>query len=348
MKVIIAAGGTGGHIYPGVAIAEEIMVRDPKNEVLFIGKIGGLEKDLIGKENFKTSLIHVSGITRKLSIKSIIAPFISLFGIFECIRIFLAFKPQFVVLTGGYVSFPAELASKVLGIKTLLTEQNVLPGFTNRLISKFVNYVVLTFEESKKYLDGIVVGNPIRARIKNLKKVQKINKRILITGGSQGAKSLNTEILSALDLFKGQDVDIYHSIGSRDYDTLIKSKDLSNYPFYKPSAYMYNIEEVLASTDFVVSRAGATAITEFLALGIPMILVPFPYSAEGHQDLNAEVVRDAGAAIIVKDSNLTDLPRMILSLIKDDAKLKSMSEAALRMAKPDAAKKIVDLIYEKV
>lgn len=347
MKILIAAGGTGGHIYPGIAIAEEMASRDPQNMILFIGCHEGLEKNLVEKENFEIKLIYARGILRKISFRAISAPFITFFGFFQSLFILFTYKPDFVVLTGGYVSFPVAFAAKLLGIKTLLTEQNVLPGFTNRVLSKFVDIVALSFSGSLKYMKGIVTGNPVRKRIKSIKKTSRGKKTLLVVGGSQGAKSINKAILSNIDLYSGKGVEIFHIIGIRDFETMVQGKDFSGYPFYHPIPYMYNIEETLSAADLVISRAGATAIAEFLVLGIPMVLVPFPYSSEGHQDLNAKLIEQAHAAVVINEKEIGGLPKVVFNLIENGAELKQMSDAALRIAKPDAAKKIVDLIYEK-
>src|SRR3989339_1000790 len=167
MKIVIAAGGTGGHIYPGIAIAEEFLSRNPQNQILFIGSHDGLEKNLVTKEGYKIKLIFARGILRKLSYKAVSAPFLTFFGFFQSLYYLTLFGPKAVVLTGGYVSFPVACAAKLLGIKTVLHEQNVLPGFVNRMLSKIVNITTVSFEETLRYIKGFVVGNPVRRRIIN-------------------------------------------------------------------------------------------------------------------------------------------------------------------------------------
>jgi UDP-N-acetylglucosamine--N-acetylmuramyl-(pentapeptide) pyrophosphoryl-undecaprenol N-acetylglucosamine transferase len=346
MKIVIAAGGTGGHIYPGIAVAEEFISSDNTNKVLFISGRTPLEKRLIEKEKLKGISIHVKGLERKVSLKAIWAPFISFLGFIESLILLAVYKPKAVVLTGGYVSLPVALAAKILRIKSILLEQNVLPGFTSRLLSRFVDHIVLSFAESKEYIKGDVLGNPVRKRILNGKKTIRDVKNILIIGGSQGALSINRAICSKLDQFVGKNISITHLLGDRDYTDLTSKIELRKYPFYHPISYMYNIEEGLMASDLVVSRAGATAIAEFLVLGIPSILIPFPYAAERHQDLNARVLKDAGAACVLLDSDLSGLTDLMLELIGNNEKLDSMSKAALALSKPNAAKEIVKLIYD--
>ena len=339
MRIIICAGGTGGHIYPGIAIAEEIRSRDPNGQIAFIGSREGLEGELIKREGFEIKLISARGLLRKLSYKAISAPFVSLLGFFQSLSILNTFKPQIVVVTGGYVSFPVIAAAKVLNLPILFHEQNVLPGFTARFWSRFVKILTISFPETQKYLNGTVTGNPVRQRILKIHRRSAERPTVLVLGGSQGARSLNRAVLSQITEFK--DLRVIHVIGERDYKIL----NPPAYPFYQSLPYMYNIEEGLAVADLVVSRAGATAISEILAVGLPSILIPFPYSAEGHQDLNAQVLKTAGAAIILPDSELDKLAVTINSLLKDKARLENMGAAARKLARRDAASKIVDLIY---
>jgi len=321
---VIAAGGTGGHIYPGIALAEEIKIRDSKNEVIFIGGSKGIEKKLI-----------------KFPLRMIRKPL--LFGLFDSLKILWEVKPDRVIATGGYISAAVVLAAKILKIPILLHEQNVLPGRANRICSRFADVTVLSFSESLKYLKGVVLGNPVRRRILDFYKKKNGRFTVFIFGGSQGSKNINTAIVSLLDRFSKMDMDIVHVAGERDYASLPKEE----VSFYKMLPYMYNIEEGFADADLVVSRAGATAISEILACGKPSILIPFPYAAENHQELNARAVKAFGAAEILHDNELEKLPDLIGELKADPSRLKKMGEAALAHSSPDAAEKILDLIYEK-
>ncbi len=262
---------------------------------------------------------------------------------FESMNILRSFRPNILVVTGGYVSFPVIAAAVLLKIPYLLHEENVLPGFTNKFWANYAKVVTLSFPETVKYLKGSVTGNPLRKRILSIVHKGGKRKNALILGGSQGALSINKAIAGNLEELK--EFEVTHIIGRRDFDCILGGIDLSFYPFYRPVAYMYNIEEALASADLVVSRAGATAISEILSAGLPSILVPFPYSAEGHQDKNAAVLGEAGAARILADSGLGNLANEIKSILRDDALLMKMKRAAEGLSNKDAAKKIVDLIY---
>ncbi len=337
MKVIIVAGGTGGHIYPGIAIAQKLK---EKAEVLFIGSLEGLEKDLI---KFPIKLIHARGLLRKISWKAISAPLMAVWGIIDSLRYLREFRPDWIISMGGYVSFPVIIAAKMLKIPVLLHEQNVLPGATNRFLSKFADVVTLSFSESKKYIKGVVTGNPVRESILKLKKINGKQFTVLIIGGSQGARSINVSVGDQIDNFMKLNIKIIHITGTRDYDILKKH----NYPFYHMLSYMYNIEEGYKEADIVVSRAGATAISEILACGLPSILIPFPYAAENHQELNAKVVEKYGAAIKLSDQDLGKLSKVIGSLITDQNKLIKMRESAKKLSRNNASESIIGLLNAK-
>jgi UDP-N-acetylglucosamine--N-acetylmuramyl-(pentapeptide) pyrophosphoryl-undecaprenol N-acetylglucosamine transferase len=352
MKITIVSGGTGGHIYPGIAVADEIKKRDPQAEIVFLGSKDGLEKELVGKAGYKIKLIRSRALLRKISYKAISAPFVMFVGFFQAIFFLKKFSPDILVSTGGYASLPAVAAAKLLRIPTILLEQNVLPGAVNRICKRFSNKVFISFEETKKYMQGEVVGNPVREEIKkadrNLSRkklgLDQNARVILIMGGSQGSKKINEAVISAADKLPSG-VQVLHIIGERDYqwiESTINREELSN---YFPIAYLHQeIANAIAASNLVISRAGATAIAEFVVLGIPMVLIPFPYAAENHQKLNAQVMVDGGAAIMVEDKDFDS--EKFLSLITDSSlDYDKMSKASLSFAKPDAAKRIVDYIY---
>lgn len=342
MKVVIVSGGTGGHIYPGIAIADEIKRKDSAAEVLFLGSQAGLESDVVPKAGYRIELIRAR---RRPSV-------VALIGFWQALNSLRKFRPQALISTGGYASLPVVLAAKVLSIPIYLQEQNVLPGFTNRFCARWAQEVFLSFAGSKKYLKGSVTGNPVRREIIGADRESSRSKLgyassdrvVFIMGGSQGARSINQTVVAALPkLAATTGLKIIHVVGSRDADLVETALRSGHYPFYQKVNYLYNVSERLAAADLVISRAGATAIAEFTCRGLPMILIPFPYSAEGHQDLNARVVATAGAGILVKNSEFT--PEKFISLITDAGlDLAGMSRAAKRLGHPEAAKKIVERI----
>ncbi|MBU1026215.1 MAG: undecaprenyldiphospho-muramoylpentapeptide beta-N-acetylglucosaminyltransferase [Candidatus Margulisbacteria bacterium] len=351
MRIVIVSGGTGGHIYPGLAVAQEIKRRDKNSIIYFIGSHEGMEKDLVEREGFPIQLIYSRALLRKLSYKAISAPFVCLVGFFQAFSVLRRVKPKYLVATGGYASLPVILAARCKRIPVILLEQNAFPGAVNRLCRAFAQEAFLTFKESGKYIKGEVVGNPVRRQIIEADREsarRKLNlddqqKLILIMGGSQGSKRMNEAVVNALDQLPPGNK-IFHIVGVRDFAWVsqkLAGKELIN---YQSLAYVHNIADYLAAADLVISRAGATAIAEFLVLGLPMILVPFPYAAGDHQRLNAKSIAEAGAAIVVEDSDFT--PDKFLSIISDfPSNYGRMKESAKKIAKPDAAERIVDFIY---
>ena len=348
MKIAIVSGGTGGHIYPGIAVAEEIKRTDPAAEIFFLGSREGLESDLVPQAGYRIELIRARALLRKLSYKALSAPFVSLIGFFQALKVLRQLRPQAVLSTGGYASLPVVLAAKILGLPIYLHEQNVLPGFTNRLCARWAREVFLSFAASRQYLRGTVTGNPVRRAI--IAADREAARRqfgyvpgdrvVLVMGGSQGARSLNLAVVAALPKIAGP-VKIIHVVGRRDAALVAQTLAGARYPFYHEVDYLYNISETLAAADLVISRAGATAIAEFTCRGLPMVLVPFPYSAEGHQDLNARAVAEAGAGRVVADQEFTADKFAELAAGRG-LDLAQMGAAAKRLGRPDAAAKIVE------
>lgn len=353
MKLAIVSGGTGGHIYPGIAVADELKRQYPSAEILFLGSAEGLESDVVPKAGYRIELIRSRALLRKVSYKSVSAPFVSLIGFFQSLVILRRFRPQAVLSTGGYASLPVVLAAKLLGLPFYLHEQNVLPGVTNRFYARWAREVFLSFAASRTYLPGTVTGNPVRREILAADRESSRKKFgygpadrvVFIMGGSQGAKRINDVVgetvreiaESRKQKAEHRDLKIVHVIGRRDWPGF---KDQGS-EFYRPLEYLYNIGEVLAAADLVVSRAGATALAEFACRGLPMVLVPFPFSAEGHQDLNARAVEEAGAGLTIKNSEFT--PERFLALISGrQLDLGKMGAAAKRLGRSDAAAKIVE------
>lgn len=330
-RIAIVAAGTGGHIYPGVAVAAALREIEPAVEVLFIGSEKGLERELVTKAGWQIKIVQ-----RQVGL-----------AFFQALMVLRSFRPRALLSTGGFASLPVVLAAKILGLPVFIQEQNVLPGVTNRYCAKLAKEVFLSWPESLQYLRGTVTGNPVRPEIINAQRaaarealhINGPKKVLLIMGGSQGARRINQAVFDSLSSINGERWEIFHLIGPRDFG----ARELPAYPFYHPLAFLYNVGEVLAAADLVVSRAGASAIAEFTARGLPMILIPYPYAAERHQELNAAVVEKAGAALVVKNEKLT--PAGFISILADaESELSSMASAASRLARPEAAKLIAERI----
>jgi UDP-N-acetylglucosamine--N-acetylmuramyl-(pentapeptide) pyrophosphoryl-undecaprenol N-acetylglucosamine transferase len=350
MKIVIVAGGTGGHIYPGIAVAQAIHQRDPAAEILFVGSEEGLEKDLVGRAGFQIKLIRSRALLRKISYQAISAPFVSLIGFFQAVTLLWQFKPAKVLSTGGYASLPVVVAARLLAIPVFLHEQNVLPGVVNRLTRRLATHCFLTFAESEKYLTGEVTGNPVRRQIifadRNSAR-RKFNlqdeKMVLVFGGSQGAQHLNQTIVEALN-DRPKNIRIFHIAGKRDYNWVREATQGKGNGGYQLFNYVYDMADLLAAADVVVSRAGATAIAEFLVRGLPMILIPFPYAAEDHQRLNAAVMVSLGAAKMINDQELNKTSFWLnLNLVIKDYAL--IAKAAKSNCRLDAAERIVEKLY---
>lgn len=350
MKFAIVAGGTGGHIYPGLAIAQAIKERDPAAKIIFIGSSEGLEKNIIEQAGFDIRLIRSRGLLRKISYKAISAPFVSLIGFFQAISLLYSYRPDYLLSTGGYASLPAAIAAWILRIPIVLQEQNTLPGAVNRFVARLAKKCFLSFEETKKYIAGECVGNPVRQEIikaergpARQKYAPNNEKLILVIGGSQGAKRLNEIIIDSLSHLPSG-VKIVHIVGQRDFHWVeVKTQNISRSQ-YQPLAYLFDMSEILAAADLVISRAGATAIAEFLVRGLPMVLVPFPYAADNHQLLNARAVANAGAAVLIEEKDL-DAEKFIALLNDRSLNYAKMSLAAKSLARPLAAERIVDSLY---
>jgi len=351
MKIAIVSGGTGGHIYPGLAIAEELKRQKPAVSILFLGSAEGLENKLVTREGYAIKIIRSRALLRKLSYQAISAPFVSALGFFQAIWILKKYSPDYLISTGGYASLPVVLAAKILAIKIILHEQNVFPGFVNRFVRKFADKVFVTFSETRAFMDGEVVGNPVRRKIREAERenarrklgISPDKRVVLVLGGSQGSKKINETVIKILENLP-PDLVLMHIIGKRDFPwvfSAIENKKIKN---YHPLAYLHDMDAALAAADLVVSRAGATAIAEFLVRGLPMVLIPFPYAADDHQRLNAEAISKNGGAVLVPESEFN--PEKLFALLTGaDLNYARMKQANLKLARPDAAERIVDYIY---
>jgi UDP-N-acetylglucosamine--N-acetylmuramyl-(pentapeptide) pyrophosphoryl-undecaprenol N-acetylglucosamine transferase len=356
MKVLMVGGGTGGHIYPAIAIAEAIQDRMLDSQVLFVGSEGGIEEKIVPEARFSLVTIKARGMLRKLSFKAVTAPFYAVAGFFDSLKVIKAFKPDIIVASGGFVSLPVVLAGSFRRVPIVLHEGNLIPGLTTRICKWFATAVNIEFESQRKYFKWKkvhCVGGPVRKNIIQAVKsiaIQKMGLRqdqkiLLVLGGSQGAMSINKVVIEALPELAKMNIQVIHVCGERDH-SWIKDAVKEEYPFYHLISYMYNVWDGLAACDLVVSRAGATAISEIIARGLPSILIPFPFSAEGHQEKNARLIKDSGAAVIINDQALDKetLIRNIEKIMKDRELHAKMSSASALLGRPKAANDFVDII----
>jgi len=353
MKILIAGGGTGGHLFPGLALAEAFKERDPRNEILFVGSRRGLEGSLVEKEGYALKTIDLASLKGKNWFQKIRALFVVPRSLIQAAGVLRAFRPEWVVGVGGYASGPVVLAAWALGYKTFLQEQNVFPGLSNRILGRFVDRAFISFAESAGHFPAgkaVLTGNPVRRRIRAGKGETAPHPfTLLIFGGSQGAHRLNQVMGTTLPLLKDLQgkIRIIHQTGEKDFPEVREAYQREGFEA-EVSPFIYDMDRVYGLADLVLCRAGATTLFELMALGKPAILVPYPHAANDHQTLNAESLVKAGAALRVADGELSPaiVNRHLRELAADPLRLKKMSERASALARPEAAGKIVNLCYE--
>lgn len=355
-KILIAAGGTGGHVYPAIAIADAIKTENADSEILFVGTKDHMEWKAVPKAGYKIKSVWISGFHRRLTLKNMLFPLKLITSIIQSFGIVSSFKPQVMVSCGGYAAGPVGWVAGKRGVKVVIQEQNSFPGVTNRMLAKFASKIFTAFKEAAKYLpsDKIVEsGNPTRNTLDKVDKKIGLNSFnfddskpvLMVLGGSGGARSINEAVKENLD--KLSDLQVIWQCGSRYIDALMKEVDLERNKNIHLTAFIDNMPEAYAAADLIVSRAGASSCSEFLMTGKPSVLIPSPNVAGDHQTQNAKSMVDAGASELLKDSDAVNaLPELVHSLIRDQEKLKKMNKAALRLAKPDAAKMIAKEILE--
>lgn len=357
MKVIISGGGTGGHIYPAVTIAQKILQLQPDAEILFVGTQEGLESSIVPKLGYEIKYLKVEGFTRQIGIKLLKNIFTAIKSCFQAYNYIKKFRPDLVIGTGGYVCGPVVLIASLCGVKTCIQEQNAVAGITNKILSKFVDKVFLGYSEAAFNLGNaqknIFTGNPIRASILKVNKADAYKffnfsserKTLLISGGSRGAKSINSAMLDVYkNIDKVKDLQIIHVTGTLDYESVMESIANLNLPKQqiKILPYLHEMDMALNIADLAISRAGAIAIAELTALGVASILIPYPYATANHQVLNAEAVVKAGAGVMILDADLEKglLLDKIIELINNEKKLLNLAMKAKKLGNPNAAEEI--------
>lgn len=355
-RYLFAGGGTGGHLYPAIAVAQKIRELQPNSEILFIGTKNKIEARVVPKMNFEFKSIWISGFSRRLNLKNLLFLVKLFVSMFQSLVICIKFKPQVAIGTGAYVSGPAMWGATFMGAKGVLLEQNSFPGITNRLLEKKVRKIFLSFDESKKYFkdqDKLVVsGNPIRVDIlkanqSDAKKSFGLNsakKTLVIVGGSLGAKTINESIKNNLESLTELGIDILWQTGEIYYNTYCSLQSES----VKIVKYFDNIAMAYSAADLIIARAGATTIAEVAFLGLPVIFVPSPNVAANHQFKNAEVLKIANASELIEDVKLNEtIVEKVKNLIFDDKQLTEFSNNIKTFSKPDAvnliAKEIIKL-----
>ncbi|QIB70094.1 undecaprenyldiphospho-muramoylpentapeptide beta-N-acetylglucosaminyltransferase [Aminipila butyrica] len=358
MRVIMTGGGTGGHIYPAIAIADKIKENNPEAEILFVGTKRGLEKDLVPQNGYKIRFITVSGFNRKQLLKNVKVVKDLLKGSREAKKIIREFKPDVVIGTGGYVCGPVVRAAHKLGVKTFIHEQNAFPGMTNKMLEKYVDQVFISFADAEKYFKDkgklVLSGNPVRqsffqaVKSDSRKIIGEPEDRfvILCFGGSQGAGKINSVMAEVAESLSGvQDVSLYFVTGKGYYDQmthLMKEKGIPEEDNIHLKKYISNMQDYISAADLVVSRAGALAVSEITVCGRASVLIPSPNVTGNHQYYNAKSVADKGGAILLEEKDLNSEALMkIISQFKTDPQKRRDMELASRTAAPNEATQII-------
>jgi UDP-N-acetylglucosamine--N-acetylmuramyl-(pentapeptide) pyrophosphoryl-undecaprenol N-acetylglucosamine transferase len=356
MRIVLSGGGTGGHIYPALALAKQIREHHPDAEIMYIGSKKGLEADIVSKTGINFRSIEVTGFKRSLSFENMLTIVRFLRAVTLSKSYIKDFKADAVVGTGGYVCGPVVYAAHRLGIPTMIHEQNVIPGLTNKFLSRFADRIAISFSSSAKYFpqDKVALtGNPRATEVakadafrgRSTLRVYPGRKIILVVGGSRGAKAINEAFLKSVPALEQRKQ--YHFVyvtGDVHYEK-VKERfeerggipdNISLYPF------LYNMPEVLAATDLIVNRAGASFLAEITALGIPSILIPSPYVTNNHQEKNARWLEENGAAVVILEGDLNELSLVgaIDKIMEDSARLVHMQESAIKLGEPAAAEKV--------
>lgn len=364
MRVVLTGGGTGGHIYPALAVAREISRQSPQAAFLYIGSKKGLEAQIVPREGIPFQSVQISGLKRKLSLDNLKTLWHFLRAVSESKRMLKEFRPDVVIGTGGYVCGPVVYAAAKLGIPTMIHEQNVVPGLTNKFLARSVTKVAVCFEESIALFPAsktVLTGNPRATEVMHGNKqagrsflgVDADKRIVLIFGGSRGARAINEAVLSIVEQLGELDrTHIVYVTGEVHFKTISEElekrgpvpRNMTVLPF------VHNMPDVLAATHILVGRAGASTLAEITALGVPAILIPSPYVTNNHQEKNARGLERAGAARVLVERELTgeSLLSLLTKLLDDQKTWEEMQKSSLALGMPDAATKIVRQLQEIV
>ena len=361
MKVLLAGGGTGGHVYPAIAIANKIKEHNPDCEILFVGTKNGIESEIVPKAGFELKTVTVQGFKRKIDLDNIKRVFKLCKGLEQSRRIVKKYKPDIVIGTGGYVSGPVLFNAAMNKRVTIVHEQNSFPGVTNKILSKVATKVLTSFEDSHKRFPEasqdklVLTGNPVRKEILNSRKfiarknlgISEDKKMVLCYGGSGGSEEINDAMRLVIENMVKEDVAFIFATGKVYYDEFIETiKDIELKPYQRVMPYLDNMADGLAASDIVIGSAGAISLAEITALGKPSIIIPKAYTAENHQEYNAKSIEAQGAGIAILEKDLTpqSLNEAVFKLLGDKELLIDMANNAKKIGKPEA----IDLIYNEI
>ena len=358
INFLLSGGGTGGHIYPAIAIANELKSRYPSANFLFVGAKDRMEMEKVPQSGYEIKGLWISGIQRSLSLKNLSFPFKLVSSLWNARKIIKAFKPNVVIGTGGFASGPTLFMSNKKGIPTLIQEQNSYPGITNKLLSKKANKICVAYDNLERFFPAnkiIKTGNPVRQDVldissKNEESKQFFNldfskKTVLILGGSLGARMINKLVENEIGWLVEKDVQVLWQTGKLYYDEYKKYDALDG---VQTHAFLNRMDFAYSAADFIVSRAGAGSISELCIVGKPTIFIPSPNVAEDHQKKNAQAVVDKDAAIMIEESNLESFQTQFEELLNDKNKRDNLGINIKKLALPNATKAIVEEIEKLI
>jgi len=357
INIIISGGGTGGHIYPAIAIANELKLRYPDANFLFVGANDKMEMEKVPQAGFEIEGLWISGIQRKLTLDNLSFPFKLMNSLWKASKIINKFKPDIAIGTGGFASGPTLMMAHRKGISTLIQEQNSFPGITNKLLGKKASKICVAYDNLERFFPvGKIkkTGNPVRQDLLSIHhktkegkaffKLDITKKIVLVLGGSLGARRINQLVESQLEFFKSQDVQLIWQCGKLYFEEYKKHNDLKHVQVYQ---FINRMDFAYAASDIIISRAGASSVSELCIVGKPVIFIPSPNVAEDHQTKNAKSISDKHAAILLKESELETFPIIFETLLKDEGKQLNLSENIKELGLPSATTDIVNEI-EKI
>ena len=359
LKFILSGGGTGGHIYPAVAIANELKSRFPDAEILFVGASDKMEMQKIPQAGYKIEGLWIAGLQRKLTLKNAMFPLKLISSLWKSIKIIKKFKPDVVIGTGGFASGPLLQMANSMHIPTVIQEQNSYPGITNKLLSKKANSICVAYENLDRFFPKskmVLTGNPVRQDLldcsnKREEAIKYFNlennkKTLLVLGGSLGAKRINQLVAKELDFLISNNIQIYWQCGKL---YLEEYKHFNEKLGVQVVAFIDRMDLIYAAADIVISRAGASSVSELCLVGKPTIYIPSPNVAEDHQTKNAQAIVNKNGAILLKESQLDqDFEAVFSDLISNEKLQKELSENSKKLAKPNATKDIVEEIIKLI
>ena len=358
LRVILSGGGTGGHIYPAIAIADEIKRRHPDAQILFVGAKDRMEMEKVPQAGYEIEGLWIRGVDRSFSLKNFIFPFKLMSSLSKSRKIIKSFKPDIVIGTGGFASGPLLRVAISKGIPTLIQEQNSLPGITNRILAKYADTICAAYDKVKDVFPAektVITGNPVRQDLLEVDKLReeardhfklsKEKKTVLVLGGSLGARRINKLIETYLTKFREENIQLIWQIGKLYYEDYKKYDS----PNVRAKEFINRMDYAYAAADVIISRAGAGSVSELCIVGKPVLFIPSPNVAENHQAKNAMAVTDHDAALMIEEDELTErFDPCFFSLIEDERRLNKFATNIKKLALPNATSDIVDEVEKLI